>query len=831
MFQKRYSKSTAAILLPIAAAFLLALLFAGNAFLKTDGQTYLPLDDPYIFFAYARNAAHGNFFRYNAEDSPSLGVTSLLYYAVCSAGYLIGFRGSAIVWFSHLLGAAFLAASLIVALRFFQKQQFGAPFLAALLTLCFGKILWGFFCGMEIQLHAFLLLSAAIAFIEEKRKPLLWTLALLALTRPEGFLLAALICLYQFLENGRRDKVSNFLQVFAPVLIAALIYGLAFLYTGQFFGTAKQKISLFSADSGLGVLMMRTNENYSALLRFLWAYGTGFLALTPFIFLAMFHLRGREWILPALFFYGFFIEGFIAFGMWHHQRYFIPYLPLGMMMMVLGLERALEQKPPLLKIARAALALFFLWSIFYWADIYGDNCLDAKWANGRHIEFANENLKSPAILLVSDAGLFKYATNHYVLDYFGLGTPRLNAPNRMGGTGCVYEELRRFLAEEIPPDYKNRPVYSFAYWAFGGALMEKAASWEPAEFLEYAQPGDLVLMAGYDDGNLALDDKFTSALQELKLDWRAAIDDASSATLVVGYALIGGDFATTKIISLEKPDAASISLEIPAALSGGKFLRLSVRPTNTGWQPYIESAHDYLVRPTRPFQFVLWSPAAGKIRHLLSYRSKEEGAGVSEFPMAWVPFHDFFGFRHQLGDDKVFGFMMNPAVYDGSMNPDRPGAMADVPPNDRFTTSCLNIADLKSEAALDFRWRAMCKERQCMSMVERRYEPDGTFIWDGGRSITGECSFRFKGRAGQPLYILGRFGMVAPLRLRVLINGSQTENPWFLDAGDFKKWQYASCLIPADMITGDDRIALSVMPAEYPHLNIYRFWLFQPDGE
>jgi hypothetical protein len=811
------------ILFSIIIALLFGALYIGNGISKSEGDLYLPLDDPYIFFAYAENAANGYYFRYNIEDGPGLGITSLLYYGVCSFGQLIGFRENMIVWFTHTLAILLLAASLYLAIIFYKKRGVNFSFFAAFLTFCVGKLLYGSFCGMEIPIQSFLLFALCFTYIEKKRLPLIISMILLSLVRPEGFILILLLSPYlAFTSYKEKDLKSSSLYLI-PLLTGIVIYGSVFLYTGQFFSTAAQKSPFFTNASGFGLAMMRSNDNYSTILRYFWSYGTGMLPITTLIFLSIVKLKKREWILPGVFLFGIFVEGFLAFGMWHHQRYIMPFIPVGMAILILGMERSLKEKKSLLHIARIFLFIFICWTALHWADIYGDNCRDIKWTNGRFLEFNNACLEPSSVLLVSDAGLMKYGTDHYVMDFFGLGTTMFTKENNMGGSGCVFESLRNYLRKEENEWLRKRQMYAFTYWRFGGYAMEKAARWEPAEFLKSAKPGDLIAMAIYDNCEGRLDMEMMRTLRKLKLEWPGMTDIPRNAVCVTAYTIVGDDKKSTSVLTLKK----SIEMEIPKELTGGKYIRLAVKASGETFQSYIEGEEDFFVRPTRPFQFAIINTETGRIKNVLSYKSTEEQTGVAEFPQPWLPFFGYFGFRHHMGEERVFAFKINPDFYDGTLDPNIPGSMESIPVDTELTSSILNLADLESEKKFDFTFTSMSKEKPGTAFVEKKKEPDGSYMIDGGRWITGGYSFTVSAEEGKPFYMLGRFTHGNPVRTSVSVNGKKLEKNWFIHSGYLKDWHYDTYMIPGKYMKKKNRISMKILKTEFPDLCLTRLWLFQ----
>ena len=71
--------------------------FYGYMLVQTGGEWSAPLDDVFIHFDYARATARGYPFQWSAGNGYSSGNTSLLYPFVLATGYLVGFRGAAIM--------------------------------------------------------------------------------------------------------------------------------------------------------------------------------------------------------------------------------------------------------------------------------------------------------------------------------------------------------------------------------------------------------------------------------------------------------------------------------------------------------------------------------------------------------------------------------------------------------------------------------------------------------------------------------------------------------------------------------------------------------------
>ena len=159
----------------------------------TGGRLALPLDDSFIYFQYARQAAQGHFLEYNTGAEPTAGATSLLYTLLLVPGFWLGLDGMGIALYALVLGVVWLGLS--ARLLLLLGCRLGGPFsgwVAALMFLLCGPLLWGYYSGMAIGLFAFaILLTLYLYLIEDRRTPL--AAALLALARPEGIALVLLL--------------------------------------------------------------------------------------------------------------------------------------------------------------------------------------------------------------------------------------------------------------------------------------------------------------------------------------------------------------------------------------------------------------------------------------------------------------------------------------------------------------------------------------------------------------------------------------------------------------------------------------------------------------
>src|SRR5262245_4258470 len=169
-------------------------------FVQTGGEWFVPLDDVFIHFDYARATARGHPFQWSVGNGYSSGNTSLLYPFVLAAGYLLGFRGAAIMVWAGIVACVSVFGLLLGAERLFAPLPRWAKYGAPLAIVSMGALDWSLFSGMEVAfflgiwggaLAAALRLASRVSDEPTGRATLrdwelgLWGL-LLVVTRPEG---------------------------------------------------------------------------------------------------------------------------------------------------------------------------------------------------------------------------------------------------------------------------------------------------------------------------------------------------------------------------------------------------------------------------------------------------------------------------------------------------------------------------------------------------------------------------------------------------------------------------------------------------------------------
>jgi len=472
-----------------------------------EGKLAMPLDDSFIYFQYARQAAEGHFMRYNTGDPPTTGCTSLLYMLLLVPGCWAGFRGTGLVVFALALGLICLILSAGIVRRVGQvlgDAKSGTA--AALLFLLCGPLLWGFFSGMEIGLFSLLILLTFYFFVAEERegKPRVRTMlaaSALALARPEGFFLVLILVGVVLARACLQRRWSGIgwsgLPLVAWFLQAVLLKGL----TGSW-GSAglEAKWRFLAPHASLPEVVRFTLFDFAAFVKGilggslgeqtsvnLFAYdgnsrGVFFAPFFLLFFLAEAAPRiagevrqrcpGPGLLGCAWLFGGILLTCTLVEADAHFNRYQQPFLPLFILFAALGVQRlgaiVGERGRNLGLGLHAFYGLWGLGSVLFFLVAYGENCADIRHQQMAMARFIGGNLPAEARIAINDAGAIKYLGNRHTVDLVGLTSPGLARAWRHG-SGSLYEHL-----EAMPPE--QRPDYF--------AIFPNWFSFEPAGFLQ-----------------------------------------------------------------------------------------------------------------------------------------------------------------------------------------------------------------------------------------------------------------------------------------------------------------------------------------------------------
>ncbi len=482
--------------------FAIGLGFLAAMLLATGGDLSLPLDDSFIYFQYAKRAAEGALFVYQPGDAPTTGATSPLWMLVLSLFALLGFDGRSMILPAMALGGALLVVAVAAAgrtQRILAPRKpgserpgdlpvLGLPLAAALVALS-GPLHWGAWSGMEIALFTAAIAVAYRIVCESGAGPSAGgagALALLALVRPEGALLAVgATGLWLLGAVGDRDARRALPWAILPLVAAAALPLVNLLVTGESRSTgylAKSMLALPGADlaDALRIVLLRGVSLGAALFGGLGPRADGlglyayeseaavlFVAPGAWILFLIGVLPalareagdrrpgpgtlGLAWILIVLF-----ATCLLEEPDAHFSRYQMPVLPVFLVWVAMGvgrLARLLRDLKAgfarLIDGLRLALAAFGGLSVVFYAGAFADNAADIDRMQIALGEALGQALAPDESVAINDAGALAYFSGRRTVDLIGLTTPGF-AGLWGQGSGVLWERLEAM---------ERRPAY------------------------------------------------------------------------------------------------------------------------------------------------------------------------------------------------------------------------------------------------------------------------------------------------------------------------------------------------------------------------------------
>lgn len=319
------------------------------------------VDDAFIYFRYAHNLATGHGLVYNPGEAVE-GYTGFTWaMALAAADWL----GLPLILFAQCAGVLLGACTLWLTWR--VARQLIGPGLISLLPVLFLSTnrtfcMWSVE-GLETSLFGALLMAtyciwlAEVSRPHEPRFPLLGlAAAMLALTRPEGFLFAGVAALLYAADTRRTGRTRAFVLnslAFLALILSHLLFRIAY-YGDVLPNTAYAKITGFQPGLGLAYTSALAAENH--LLRYMpiALLGAVYLAKAP-----EFRLP-RRWMLAAVIVYA----GYVISigGDYFEFRFLDPVLPIWALWTVAGTASisAHISRPPVARLALLALTLLWL---------------------------------------------------------------------------------------------------------------------------------------------------------------------------------------------------------------------------------------------------------------------------------------------------------------------------------------------------------------------------------------------------------------------------------------------------------------------------------------
>ncbi|MFE7201108.1 hypothetical protein ACFU8R_12600 [Pseudonocardia alni] len=485
-------RSTRAPVVSGAAALLLGAGFVAVSVAYNRGSLVPPLDDVYIHLQYARQLGDGEPLRYQPGAEITTGASSLLWMVLLGAAHAVGFDGRwllAVAVAGGVVGVALAAAFTSAAATRLGGRAAG--WWAGLLTALCGPLLWGGASGMEVGLLAALVTGTLLSYLRERPR-FRWTpvvAALLALTRPEGFLVAVAFTAamawtllrscpgtppgelswlrwQRGFPSGR--AAARGLLVAAPVVVFAAQLLLFRVLTG----TSQANGVLAKSWLHTGFLLQpleiadHVQRNIAALLASL-AGLSGQDVLAPLALvvavLGVAALAARRERTLAVALGGGLVlvvaaVATLTTAMWQDLRYLQPLLPLLLLLVVLGagLVPHRAARGGLL----AVVLLFTVAATPAWALRLGQQASAMREGPVSVAQWIAGNVPPGDVVAVNDVGAAAWFGGHRTVDLVGLTTNGMAAPS-LNGPGTLYEALRA-----LPPD--GRPQWFAVFDRWGG---------------------------------------------------------------------------------------------------------------------------------------------------------------------------------------------------------------------------------------------------------------------------------------------------------------------------------------------------------------------------
>jgi hypothetical protein len=419
------------------------------------GPWSAPLDDVFIHFDFARQAARGHAFEWSPGAGYSSGGTSLLYPFVLVPGFWLGLNGLSLMAWAAVVACVCVFGTLLALRRLFHGLPRVTSYLLPPALLSVGALSWSLWSGMEVALFLALWSLAIVAWDDWRLEPasghpvqkaaLLGAAGLLVCaTRPEG-IGAMFVLVVSALWSRRTEK---------PLRLA-LMAGLSLVPPGCVLVTHAIANRLLTGDSTAAGALVKLEMHHPYLARadVLGAWWFHFkyqvLRVTQYHFADVAWVGWLSWVVAA---YAFFVPstrraaivlwlsmlawiGIVSLNgqvRWQNERYTMPAVAWLLVSAALGLAGALSQvRPKVVKSYAPALLGVALCAVLVWrqAPRYREqlwffgrasrNIYDQHVTAGRKLR---DNFRpQPSRVLVGDAGAIPYVSDLPALDIIGLG--------------------------------------------------------------------------------------------------------------------------------------------------------------------------------------------------------------------------------------------------------------------------------------------------------------------------------------------------------------------------------------------------------------------------
>ncbi len=426
---------------PITFFVLAALLLLGHALWYGSLMDFDAVDDAYISFRYAWNAARGHGLTFNVGERRVEGYTNFLWTVMLIPVFWLK---QPVHTASLALGTAWslgcIALLGIFSTRYLEKGRWLGPLAALLLAADGSFALWAV-GGLEGPLFAFLILAGALSYLYELKDPARAPLsgawfALAAMTRPEGILVYGLTGLHQVATRLIVEKKLATRQDWQRLGLFCLIWAPWFAFRWRYYGFPLP--NTFYAKVTLGDTSAQRLRGWNYLLTFVRIHLGWALPLTALLPLLRRRWRGwSSYFVLLVVAYGLYIA--YVGGDWSVGRFWVPLMPFFYALLAGGLAVAGEwalhmlsrrwRVPVDIQIAVSIAVVVGLISGLFWqSSVQGEKALfldpfDARLAGRARTAFGKwmgAHFPRDTFIAVDAAGQMPFYSDLKALDLYGL---------------------------------------------------------------------------------------------------------------------------------------------------------------------------------------------------------------------------------------------------------------------------------------------------------------------------------------------------------------------------------------------------------------------------
>ncbi|MDD3647222.1 MAG: DUF2079 domain-containing protein [Candidatus Dojkabacteria bacterium] len=403
----------------------------------TNGQLGAPLDDVYIHFQFSKNIVNGNGFSYNPGD-PTPGSTSPAWTILISAFYLL-IKNHLLI--AKTLSAVFYLLTGVMTYKLANRLTRSklSGFITAIFTLLTGRFIWASLSGMEVTLFTFLLLSFLYLHISKRNKYLqVLALGLASTVRPEAYLFYVFFLFLefiQFIKSAHNQKKSALIK-FKELVFCGFIYSLivapylifSYKSTGSFLPNTFRSQDI--------VIYHSFGEKLSSVFLYLFRYGylllVDYFPLLVFLPIGLWKLlrKGNQSVLLVFILVGFpIVAAFFAPNLRHHGRYTMPFVPLYILICIIGIETItgrLKKAATKIKVITVAVTLIYLlFMANIWVRTFGINVKEISDMQVKLGDWVSRNTEREDLIALNDIGAITYISDRKIIDMMGLVSPEI----------------------------------------------------------------------------------------------------------------------------------------------------------------------------------------------------------------------------------------------------------------------------------------------------------------------------------------------------------------------------------------------------------------------